>query len=217
MNNTDQMAAHLKEFEALFARPLQVDSSKMSHLVNVFHSQSEKFHEKITYFNKIANEFILAINTFTHIYSKLENLKILDEMSFICKRLDSIEKTLKNIHTEGLKKNIDLKFSVDGYTLVKKQKNYDPTEEIEDKHKSFERLRDFLDEREFDILKLRVGFLGKKPLTFTAIGALFKIGGSRVSQIYGRAIRKCRHKTKVAIIKEINDFNLSSAIFGPPD
>ncbi|MBU1486702.1 sigma-70 family RNA polymerase sigma factor [bacterium] len=62
---------------------------------------------------------------------------------------------------------------------------------------------DFLGEREKEIIKLRYGFDGRKPLTLEKIGESYGISRERVRQIEEKALSKLR---KLEVTKELKDF-----------
>lgn len=49
-----------------------------------------------------------------------------------------------------------------------------------------------LDDRERDVLILRLGLDGREPMTLERIGARWGVGGVRAAQIYHRALRRLR-------------------------
>lgn len=97
---------------------------------------------------------------------KLDLVQINSEIKFTGKRLDGIEKLLSEIKENGLRKEVKLEFSCDGYELVKKPIGYLPTDGIEKPIESLQIIIDKLTMKEGHVLIHRLGLFGMKKQTF---------------------------------------------------
>jgi DNA-directed RNA polymerase sigma subunit (sigma70/sigma32) len=138
----------------------------------------------------------------------------LEEIKFIGKRLNAIEKDISKIKNEGLRKKINLEFRCDGYELVKKQINYDPTEPIEDPDLSVKELLQTITERERNILVSRFGLFGSEERTLESIGIKIHLSAGRVRMILDKTLRKLRHKSRAQLVSKLPVGNLKKEILG---
>lgn len=158
-------------------------------------------------FRQIQSEFQININAV--------NLdQTLSEMKYIGKRMNEIEIALKEIKENGLRKEVKLEFSCDGYELVKKPKGYSLADEIE---KPLETLQDIikkLSRIESHILVNKLGLFGMKKQTYVSIGKELNITRERTRQIYAKAIRKLRTKEISGLVKKSGNIYLIEEVFG---
>jgi len=144
----------------------------------------------------------------------------LGELKYIGKRLNRIEtdiQEIKNQNEKGLKKNIHLEFTCDGYELVKKQTGY----HIEDKENAniqaadaIQALLDTLEIKEAMVLIERFALHGGKKKTLDKVGEIIGVDRERVRQIEAKALRKCRDPKKRSLVEKIMHKALREAIGG---
>jgi len=147
----------------------------------------------------------------------LDTIKTVAEIKYIGKRLTSIEKDIASMKREGIKKNVQLEFSVDGYELVKKRLNcdkLDEEEEIDDSNKSLRDLLQQLTKRQGEVLILRYGLFGEKKKTLEQTGKQLKITRERIRQIECKALRKCRDPVRKPFVDKITHKELKRDIIG---
>lgn len=138
----------------------------------------------------------------------------LSEMKYIGKRMKEIEESLREIKGKGLKKEIHLEFSCDGYELVKKPKGYLPTDDIEEPIENLQACIDTLQLKEGQILIHRHGFFNEKKKTFAQIGEKFNVSGDRIRTIYLKILRKLRHPSRHELVKKTGNLSLIKEVFG---
>jgi hypothetical protein len=155
-------------------------------------------------------------------YKSIEELKSLNvsqtyaEIKYIGKRLNEIELILECMKKEGIKKDIHLDFTVDGYQMVKRPVGYDPEDPIEKPDTSLQDLLNSLDKREAKAIIHRLGLFGEKKKTYEKLGNVFGVAGEQARRIYARAIRKCRHPERKELVDKITQPDLRKEIFGLP-
>ena len=69
-------------------------------------------------------------------------------------------------------------------------------------HNIIEEILDTLSTREADVLRLRFGFNAAAPMTLEEVGQHFGVTRERIRQIENKAIRKLRHPSRLAMLKE---------------
>lgn len=189
--------------------------SLLSHLRNPLKVDDTAFRQCIS----LLNEKLVAINkslngSIEHI-EKLDISKTLGEIKFIGKRLDAIESSIKEIKEKGIKKNIDLQFFVDGYTMVKKPINHEESDPILPSQNDIDiLLSESLLKREAKALILRFGLSGHSKHTFDKMGEKMGLSKERCRQIVNKSLRKLRHPSREELCKKIIDKDLRKAIFG---
>jgi len=141
----------------------------------------------------------------------LDLTQTLGEIKFIGKKLHQIEADIAEMKNEGIKKKVDLRFSCDGYELVKKKS------EITSKNSDdvLKELLNTLTERERQVLIHRLGLLGNpKVKTFVLLGKIFSISQKRISQIYKKALRKLRHPSRRSMVEACMHKDLIEEVLG---
>ena len=137
------------------------------------------------------------------------------EIKFIGKRLDGIEKTLNEMNDKGIKKNIHLDLTLDGYEMVRKPINYDPTEETKpNSDENLDKVLNTLTIKEQLSIRYRLGIGVKRCKTYKELGLVLKTSGDRSSQIYRKALRKLRHPTRIDFIRKCNHLELRKEVTG---
>ena len=91
--------------------------------------------------------------------------------------------------------------------------DYPPELSIEDNHvfeaateslrsKEIQEVLSTLTSREEDVLRLRYGFDGRKPMTLEEVGLRYGVTRERIRQIEAKAIRKLNHPSRAKTLKE---------------
>lgn len=182
----------------LLQQPLSIDDSRLS---------------------RVLEEFRKALGQFeTGIY-KIDLVQTLSEIKYIGKRLNQIEETLSKMEKDGIKKNIQLDFSCDGYEMVKKPANYDKEEIAADPQSNpDEQIKEILlslkNKKEANMVIYRMGLLGCKKKTYADIGLIMKLSRERCRQIYCKALRKLRHPSRIEKVKSCNHIELKKEVLG---
>lgn len=72
----------------------------------------------------------------------------------------------------------------------------------ETNHSIMETVLDTLEEKEANVIKMRIGFNGDDPKTLEEIGKHYGVSRERIRQIETKAFRKMRHPHRVAMLKQ---------------
>lgn len=143
---------------------------------------------------------------------------IVGAMAFMAKQLKELTQSVHEIKANGIKKNIHLDLTMDGYEMVKRKNpkiNFDIEEE--DRKTPEETVRDLLktlQPRESQVLMHRFGLLGECKKTLDATGKALDISRERVRQIESKAIRKCRTPARRFTVEDLTHLELRKAIIG---
>ena len=136
----------------------------------------------------------------------------------MAKQLTELTQHVHNLQEEGVKKQIHLDLTMDGYEMVKrKPKRVEELEQSEpiDPEEDVKKLLASLTDREAKILIHRFGLLGEKKKTLKQVGKEFGLqSGERIRQIESKAIRKLRHPKRMPLVAEITHLELLTAIMG---
>lgn len=191
----DNLNQHWHSIQILLShvsRPLKVDDRGLQNAVR-------EINEKLKYaLQEIKN---------------LDFVQTLGEIKYIGKRLNAIEESLTEIKEKGIKKQVQLEFSCDGYELVKKPLNYDKSEPVEKSanEKVLEILK-ILPEIESNVLIYRLGLLNNKNKTLDSVGEMFGLTGESIRRIEAKALRKLRHPSKIELVKKCDCRKLKKAV-----
>lgn len=167
-------------------------------------------------FKNNINSMLEILNNAIEETKKIDISQTFGEIKYIGKRLNDIEVSIAEIKREGIKKNIQLDFTCEGYEMVKKTKYHEaiPEEIKEDPEIATIELLKTVTPRERDILVHRLGLLGEKKKTLDAIGKMIGITRERARLIYAKAIRKLRHPARQPIVEKITHAALRKEITG---
>lgn len=139
-------------------------------------------------------------------------------LKYMAKQLNELTKHIHEIKEEGIKKQIRLDLTMDGYEMVKRRSKKQEQElEIEeaDPEEAINKLFATLVDRERTVLTHRFGLLGEKKKTQKAIAKLFGLtSGESIRRIESRALRKCRHPGRKELLEDITHLKLRTAILG---
>jgi DNA-directed RNA polymerase specialized sigma subunit len=153
-----------------------------------------------------------------HITEVFKQESITGPLKFMAKQLQELTFAVNEIKANGIKKNIHLDLTMDGYEMVKRKSpkiNIDIEEE--DKKTPEQTIRDLLSTllpRESLVLMHRFGLLGEKKKTLDTTGKALDISRERVRQIELKAIRKCRHPSRRFACEDLTHLELRKAIIG---
>lgn len=142
---------------------------------------------------------------------------VIQTLKFMSKALHELTQHVHSIKEDGLKKDIHLALTVDGYEMVKrkppKSTQDDQGDQVNGEEATKELLRSLLP-REGEILTHRFGLLGEKPKTLEAIGKILKISRERVRLIESKVLRKCRHPCRKLLAENLTHLELRNSILG---
>lgn len=157
-------------------------------------------------------EFRAFSNEFNQL---MKNDSILGTLSFMAKKINEMDQTIKSISEKGIKKNLHLAFTVDGYEMVKKKPK--PIQEIvedlpDDSVKKF--LDSIKDKRYQSVLIHRYGLFGEPVKTLDKTGELLGVSRERVRQMQAKALRMGRHQTRKDLVESLTHYDLKQDILG---
>lgn len=163
----------------------------------------------------LRNEMILVHKVILEINKQLEGDSIIGTMQFMAKSIHEMRLELNKINEKGIKKDIQLAFSLDGYEMVKKrphEENQEVMEEVFDHEESIKQLLKSINPRESQFLCFKYGLLGAKKLTTKKISDLFSLSSGRINQIIRKAFRKLSHKSRKHLVDKITHAELKKEI-----
>lgn len=144
----------------------------------------------------------------------LEN-SVSGALKFMAQELHELTKHVHQIKEEGIKKQISLDLTMDGYEMVRsKSPLTNPIIEDDpvDQEKAVKALLSTLLEREQKVLIHRFGLFGEKAKTLVSCGKIFKLSSERVRAIQAKAIRKCSHPARKHLVEDITHKELRESI-----
>ncbi len=148
---------------------------------------------------------------------QLDISKTLAEIKYIGNRLNKIEKDISAIKDEGIKKNIHLALTCDGYEMRKKINPFDKMLEDEKKVDPAENIKlllGTLTAREASVISHRLGLLGESKKTWENVGKEINLGKERARVIYNKALRILRHSSRRHLVESITHIALRKEIIG---
>ncbi len=139
-------------------------------------------------------------------------------LKFMAKALHELREHVHSIKENGIKKEIQLAFTLDGYEMRKKglwdKEEEKESEGSQDFQEATKKLLDTLSEKEASVLKHRFGLLGENRKIFNTIGEIFGVSGTHVKQIQSKALRKCKHPSRKHLVDSLTHVGLKKAILG---
>ncbi len=137
-------------------------------------------------------------------------------LNYMAKKIQELSEEMKNVKEKGLKKEIHLALTCDGYEMVKKRAKIDDIvpEQEESSEEVLESLLMTLEDRERIILIHRFGLFGQRIKTCDAIGKLLGVDRQRISVLIQKILTKCRSKGRAQISERITHLGLRRAILG---
>lgn len=178
-------------------KPIPVDAVKLHVRLDEFQRELRKFDKSLEKMGELVSETSSA------------------EIKFLAKKMTEIEKILNDLLKTGIKKEVKLEFSCDGYELVKKSIGYDENEPIEQPTDILlEVLNSLPIKQQAKSLCHRYGLLGEKKKTLDGVGQELNVSRERARQIIARAIRLLRHPTRIEKVRLIKHDALRRDIIG---
>lgn len=144
---------------------------------------------------------------------ELRNESIIGTMAFMAKQIYEMQQAISEIKEKGLKKQIHLDFTLDGYEMVKRKSEVIGTQDVQET-KAIDDLLATLMEKESLVLIHRFGLLGNSAKTLERTGIIIDTQAERVRQIQSKALRKCRHLTRRHLVEKLTHKDLRVAILG---
>ena len=139
-------------------------------------------------------------------------------LKFMAKALHELREHVHSIKENGIKKDIQLSFTLDGYEMRKqglRDKEIEKeSESSQDFQEATKKLLDTLSEKEGSVLKHRFGLLGENRKIFNTIGEIFGVSATRIKQIQSKALRKCKHSSRKHLVDNLTHVGLKKAILG---
>lgn len=136
-------------------------------------------------------------------------------LKYMAKQLTELAKEVSQIKEEGIKKQITLDVTMEGYEMVKRKPpitNPILYDDPVDEEKAVKALLATLLEREQKVLIHRYGLFGEKAKTLVACGKIFKLSSERVRAIQAKAIRKCAHPARKDLVEDVTHKELRESI-----
>lgn len=187
----------------LLSKPLRVDADDVAKVRGHIEQLSKETKNMRDDFTEIQEKL-----------ARIDVLKFAEEMKFMAKRIYEMERTIAGIYEKGIKKNISLDFTVDGYQMVRKGRkslDNDLIEEATD-DQNLEKALLTLDDRERIVLCHRFGLLGYRKSTLEVTGKHIGITRERVRQVEAKGLRKLRNPCRINLVKKIKHKELLEAI-----
>lgn len=166
----------------------------------------ETFNKCFVYFNEQVKEL-------KSISEKIRDESIVGTMAFMAKQIHGMQNDILDMKDKGIKKNIHLDLTLDGYEMVKKIPKDHGSEFVENE-KCIEDLLQALSAVERSVLCHRFGLMNHKQKTSVATGNILKKTKQYISVIEARALRKCRHPSRRHFVEKITHKELRTAILG---
>ena len=134
-------------------------------------------------------------------------------LAFMAKKLHAIEAEISGIKEKGIKKNIQLDFTVDGYEMIQKKSGLTDMscEYVDD---SVKQLLDSLTEREAEVLIHRYGLLGASIKNIKETAKQLSTTPERIRKRQLSALIKCRHRFRKPIVDKLSNKDLKKDILG---
>lgn len=181
INNIFRDKEQLNQFVQIFKEPLKVDVKEFTSLISELRNCIREFSTDIDKIN--------LGNTYA-------------EIKFIGKKISEITESLSKIEEEGIKKQINLELTCEGYEMVKKPKRYDPKEPVEHPDDDLQKILEGLSLNESNSIVHHFGYCGETNKNMVSIGKQLKIHPDTARNCFDRGIRKIkRNIDKVKLVK----------------
>jgi len=202
----------LKRLEAIERRfDFFTEAYKVLHNHIIIKRPTDSYEVQVNAILKKLTEFL---SHFCLEMKKVDSEYFFGTLKYMSKQIHEMEKSVKGLQEEGIKKKIHLDLTLDGYEMIRKTRKIPYQEEIEDPEKSISNLFSTLLKRESQVIAYRYGLLGNKEHSFVEIGKKIKVSGNRSRQIFLKAIRKCRHPSRSKLVDKITHLELRQEILG---
>jgi len=133
---------------------------------------------------------------------------IVGTIKFMAKTLHKLREHIHSLKENGIKKDIGLSFTLDGYEMVQK-KLKEVKVEAKEEEKPFspkDATRELLDtllDREGQILIHSYGLFGETPKKLKDIGKMLGITPERAGQLRIKTLRKCAGKVRMELVEKL--------------
>lgn len=216
MTHEDEILERLRKLEHHIIN-LNVALQSANHLAELINKPLSVDDRHLAY---ILAEIKRTVGDFKEQSEKIDIKQTFNEIKYIGKRLDAIEKDIASMKETGVKKNIHLDFTLDGYEMVRKSKNY--AEEMEenvnkkeiDNEIDIKDVLNTLQPKEAKALMFRFGLLKCKKGTYEWVGKQLKVSKERARLIVDKALRKLRHPIRIEKVKILTHKELRTAVCG---
>jgi len=161
---------------------------------------------------KLKDELNLIHDLRVDLQNQIKEQPVIDTLRFIGKSIHEMNMKIDALKENGIKKDIHLAFSVDGYEMTKKRhiesinNDKSPEDEMDFIIKSFS-------EKEALVLIHRYGLKGEKPKTYKKIGDIIKLTGVQVSNIHRKILMKLKKEPRRQMFKKITNKKLRDDVF----
>lgn len=213
LTNLEQQLKHFcfacQSIDNNFKKGISISLNESSHqLVDTMRKVLDNLRNEVLDFRKLKYEM----------QQELKNDSVMGTLKYMSKCLHDLKEEVSQMRDKGVKKNIHLDLTLDGYEMIKKPPSIPYTFLLNDKEYSEERflikLLDSLPIAEKTVLCHRFGLVGEKKKTLKATGAFLNLSPERIRQLETRALRKCRHASRIQLAEDITHLELRRAIFG---
>lgn len=164
--------------------------------------------------NMIKTEMTGLVHLRKSLAEQIKHEAITGPLEFMGKRLHELTIDIHTIKEEGIKKQIHLDLTMDGYEMVKKKSPKTGKDCVISDDSAIIELFAILTDREALVLKHRYGLLGEKQKTLKAAGEALNISRERVSNIQCKALRRCRHPNYKHLTEQLTHLELRKDILG---
>lgn len=158
-------------------------------------------------------EFKDNVKELHEISQELRNDSILRTLKFMAKETHEIKEKIVVMEEEGVKKNIHLGLTLDGYQMVKRKVQFKEVD-AEEPEDAVQALLDTLTIKERTTLIHRFGLFNEKKKTLDHIAGILKLTREPVRVIIAKALRKCRHPSRRNLVSLLTHSDLLKAITG---
>ncbi len=158
--------------------------------------------------NAFKKEIISLREINKEITEQVENETMIGTVKFMSKALHELTQQVQSIKEKGLKKEINLAFTLDGYEMMQ-TKPEQVKIEAKSKEKPFspkDATRELLDtllDREGQILIHSYGLFGETPKKLKDIGKMLGITPERAGQLRIKTLRKCAGKVRMELVEKL--------------
>lgn len=181
---------------------VKIDSSLLKPSINLIKEETRELSDLLLQINEVVKSQSLP-----------------GTVAFMAKKLNEMEQSIASIKENGIKKNIHLSLTMDGYEMVRRRKGLDD-EYKEDEQvtvspdQSIKNLFNTIQDKYHDILIHRYGLFGESAKTLKKVGEAVRLSPERVRQIEARALRLMRHPSRKNLVDSLDHVKLKKAIMG---
>lgn len=161
----------------------------------------------------LRKEMISVNNIVLEINKQIEADSVIGTLQFMAKAIHEMRLELNKINENGIKKDIQLAFTLDGYEMVRSyEEKQEIIGEVFDDEESLKQLLNSINPRESQFLCFKLGLLDSKKYTTKKMSNLFNLSSARINQIIRKAIRKLAHRSRKHLVDKITHTELKKEI-----